>query len=109
MIMPCKFAGHYLFYTYKLAKFVRKYFFMQAKLTLSIEKSVIEKAKDFAKRNHTSLSQMIEDYFAGITEKNKKNDDEIAPEVRALMGILKLPEDFDFKKDRTEYLEQKYR
>lgn len=83
---------------------------MQAKLTLSIEKSVIEKAKEFAKRNHTSLSQLIEDYFSGITEKESNdNNDGISPQVRKLMGVIKLPTDFDPKKERQEYLEQKYK
>lgn len=81
---------------------------MQAKLTLSIEKSVIDKAKDFARRNHTSLSQMIEDYFARVTEKDKKDDDELSPIIKELSGVLKLPKDFDHKKDRLEYLEKKY-
>lgn len=86
---------------------------MQTKLTLSIEKSVIEKAKEFAKRNHTSLSQMIEDYFNSVVKKSSQdssnnNDDGIAPEIRKFIGILNLPPDFDFEKDRTEYLEKKY-
>ena len=106
--MPCKFCGALSVCTYNLVKFVRKEVFMQAKLTLSIEKSVIDKAKDFARRNHTSLSQMIEDYFAKITEKEKKDDDELSPIIKELSGVLKLPKDFDHKKDRLEYLEKKY-
>jgi len=36
---------------------------MNTKLTLDINKEVIEKAKDYAKRNRISLSKLIESYF----------------------------------------------
>jgi hypothetical protein len=83
---------------------------MEAKLTLSMDENVIKKAKDFAKKNHTSLSRMIEDYFSNLTKKEAKVDvDELSPLVKSLSGILNLPDDFDFKKDRTNYLEKKYK
>lgn len=82
---------------------------MQSKLTLSIDDSVIRKAKEFAKKNHTSLSQMIEDYFSGITQKAEIKEEAISPALKSLVGILKLPNDYDFKNDRTEFLEKKYK
>jgi hypothetical protein len=83
---------------------------MEAKLTLSMDENVIKKARDFAKKNHTSLSRMIEDYFSNLTKKEAKVDvDELSPLVKSLSGILNLPDDFDFKKDRTNYLQKKYK
>ena len=53
---------------------------------------------------------MIEDYFSNLTKKEAKVDvDELSPLVKSLSGILNLPDDFDFKKDRTNYLEKKYK
>ena len=41
---------------------------MITKLTLTIEKSVIEKAKKYAKEKERSLSDIIENYLKAITE-----------------------------------------
>ena len=41
---------------------------MDKKLTVSLDKEVIEKAKQFVKRNNTSLSKMIEAYFGDGSE-----------------------------------------
>lgn len=83
---------------------------MDTKLTLSLDESVIKKAKVFAKKNHTSLSQIIEHYLADLTRKEKATDDmEISPLVKNLSGVLQLPDKFDYKADRTKYLEEKYK
>ena len=83
---------------------------METKLTLSMDEVVIKKAKEFAKKNHTSLSQMIEDYFSNLTKKERNHDkDEISPLVKNLSGVLQLPDNFDFKKDRIKYLDKKYK
>lgn len=42
---------------------------MDAKVTLSFDKSVIEKAKAYAEQNHTSLSRLTEYLLRKITEK----------------------------------------
>ena len=41
---------------------------MITKLTLTIEKSVIEKAKKYAREKERSLSDIIENYLKAITE-----------------------------------------
>ena len=33
---------------------------------------------------------------------------EVSPALKSLIGVLKLPKDYDFKEDRTEFLEKKY-
>ena len=38
-----------------------------SKLTLSIDRDVIEKAKDYAKRKRTSVSKMFEEYLNEIS------------------------------------------
>lgn len=81
---------------------------METKLTLSMDNKVIEKAKKFARKNHTSLSKLIEDYFSILTQQDKTND-EITPLVKSLSGVLQLPDNFDYKKDRTKHLEKKHK
>lgn len=81
---------------------------MDKKLTLSLNQNVIEKAKDYAKRNKTSLSKMIEAYFNSLTNiESNKNEIQITPLVESLCGVIELPEDFDYKK--AKYLLEKYK
>jgi hypothetical protein len=83
---------------------------MEAKLTLSMDAEVIKRAKEFAKNNQTSLSQLIENYFSNLTNKElKPQKDNISSTVKSLSGILHLPKNFDHKKDREEYLRKKYK
>lgn len=69
---------------------------MTTKLTLSLKKSVIEKAKEYAKGNNQSLSQIIESYLEKIISQNTELGDS---ELDSIRGIIKLPEDFDLKKE----------
>ena len=80
---------------------------MDTKLTLKLEQSVIEKAKDSAKRQKTSLSRLIENYLLDITDE-EATQEKITPLVRSLSGIIDLPNDYDHKKDYTDYLAKKY-
>ena len=80
---------------------------MDTKLTLKLEQSVIEKAKDYAKRQKTSLSRLIENYLLDITDE-EATQEKITPLVRSLSGIIDLPNDNDHKKDYAEYLAKKY-
>jgi hypothetical protein len=86
---------------------------MNTKLTLSLEKEVIEKAKIYAKGTGRSLSEMVENYFRSLVEKsNKKNEkdeyEDIHPSVKKLIGRITLPDDFDIKKAKEEYYKEKY-
>ena len=82
---------------------------MNTKLTLTIEKEVIDTAKEFAKEKGLSLSYLVENYFKIITsQREKKNEHELSPKVRKLRGILATDKDFDYKKTLTEELSKKY-
>lgn len=70
---------------------------MNTKLTLMLDKQVIDKAKDYAKSHHTSISKMVENFLASIDERNKPHI-EIGPLTKALSGGLNFPEGTtDFK------------
>ena len=81
---------------------------MDTKLTLKLDESIIEKAKEYAKSKKTSLSVLIENYLEKITN-NENNNRKITPLVKSLSGIIDLPKDYDHKKDYTEYLTNKYK
>ena len=67
---------------------------MNTKLTLSLEKTVIDKAKSYAKNTGRSLSELVESYFENRTSKSENNQD-IHPKVKKLIGRITLPPDFD--------------
>lgn len=81
---------------------------MDTKLTLNVDKVIIEKAKDYAKSHKISLSRLIESYLASLISK-KGNDIEITPLVDSLSGVIDLNKDFDYKSDYTDYLMDKYK
>ncbi|EIJ38217.1 DUF6364 family protein [Galbibacter orientalis] len=81
---------------------------MDKKLTLSLDKAIIEDAKNYAKSNNISLSKLIESYLTTLT-KRKKNSTEITPLVESLSGVINLDEDFDVKDAYTDYLIEKYK
>ncbi|MCF6294502.1 MAG: DUF6364 family protein [Flavobacteriaceae bacterium] len=79
---------------------------MDAKLTLKLNESVIERAKQYAKENNISLSRMIESYLQAVTLKERSNV-KISPLVESLTGVIEL-ENYDYGKDYTDFLSQKY-
>ena len=80
---------------------------MTTKLTLTVEKAVIEKAKSYAKRTGRSLSELIEKYLESITN-DEKNNDQLSPKLKKIVGAVKLPKDFDEDKELSAYLEKKH-
>ena len=81
---------------------------MDTKLTLTIDKQVITKAKKYAKNSGRSLSDLIESYLKNVVSSNNKDDFEISPRVKALMGSFKVPSNFDYKKELSNALSEKY-
>jgi predicted HicB family RNase H-like nuclease len=57
---------------------------MTTKLTLTVEKDVIERAKCFAKSSGRSLSELIEQYLDTITQEN--NHQQVSPKLKTDRG-----------------------
>ena len=92
---------------------------MKKKLTLSLEKRVIEHAKVYAKQENTSVSSLVENYLRAITT-SKKSESELSKvtdptvdyktentplvtKMRGIMGDDKLTGN-----ERLEFLIKKY-
>lgn len=82
---------------------------MNTKLTLTIEQSIIEKAKKYAADKGRSLSDIIENYLKIITKEEATQEIEVTPIVKSLKGSFKAPNDFDYKKELTKRLSEKYK
>lgn len=79
---------------------------MNKKLTLSLDESVIQKAKIYAEKTGSSLSGLVEDYFEKITESSPEK--KISPRLKSIAGKINLPENFDEEQELRRALEEKH-
>lgn len=84
---------------------------MNKKLTLSINKSVIEEAKVYANKQNRSLSGLVENFLRSLTEEKKihNQEKEFHPLVMSLRGAFKLPDNFDYDTVLNEMKEKRFR
>ncbi len=80
---------------------------MTTKLTLTIEQRVIKTAKKYAQQKGRSLSGLVENYLRTLSEREQQVD-EMSPRVKRLVGSIKLPEDFEYKKSLEAAVAKKY-
>ena len=84
---------------------------MNSKLTLTVDESVITKAKQYAKKQQRSLSDIIENYLKLITQDESHFENEmLTPIAKALKGSVKIPENFNFnyREELDKRLVEKY-
>lgn len=83
---------------------------MDTKLTLKLNESIIERAKQYASKKNLSLSRLIENYLDSLT-REQSDEFEITPFVKSISSGKSIPSDIDYKKmrnDYIDYLEKKY-
>ncbi len=78
---------------------------MNTKLTLNLDKEIIDEAKSYAKNHQVSLSKLIENYLNSLTRETKKQQS-VSSLVDSLTGII--PSGYDEKKDYRDYIDKKY-
>ena len=81
---------------------------MDAKLTLNIDRDIAHRAKVYAKKEGRSLSDLVENYLKLLTKNSPIEDSEYSPRVKALLGSVTLPKDFDYKREMADALVKKY-
>lgn len=81
---------------------------MDSKLTLNVDKDLAKKAKSYARSKGRSLSNLVESYFRILTSKSDDIEQVMTHKVKSLMGSIKVPEDFNYKKDLSDQLSNKY-
>lgn len=87
---------------------------MKTKLTLVMEDEVIYNAKIYAKKKAESLSSLVENYLKAVSETSKMSNQKKANSKKSTSliekhrGIIRLPEEFDYKKEIGLYLVKKY-
>ena len=73
------------------------------KLTLSVDESVIERARRYSERHQTSISRLVSTFLEALAK--EEPDSNLSPTVRRLAGIL--PADVSGDEYRR-YLEEKH-
>jgi hypothetical protein len=59
---------------------------MKARLNLTIDISLLDTIKAYASNKHTSVSELVEDYFKRVTKSSKRKT------IITLVDKLKMPE-----------------
>ncbi len=86
---------------------------MSTKITLTLETSVIENAKAYARKHQQNLSELVSNYFKGLVVQEEKvevasDEDGLSPIVRSLKGSIPMPADIDYKQVLIDSLSEKY-
>lgn len=71
---------------------------MDTKLTLKLEKNVIEKAEKYAESHNRSLSRIVESYLKSLTigqDASDKEEIEISPFVKSMATGVNIPVEID--------------
>ena len=86
---------------------------MKSNLSLSLDSSLIEKARRIAKHRGTSVSSLISDYLVSLREDvTELDEDALPPLTRHVLELAKnvppLPDDWDYRDELTAALEESY-
>jgi len=81
---------------------------MDTKLTLKLDAHIIESAKSYASKKNVSVSKLVENYLAYVTNE-QKDEFKISPFVKSIATGKNIPDDYDYKQDYTDYLQDKYK
>ena len=84
----------------------KQYKNMNTKLTLNVDKVIIEEAKYYAKENKLSLSKLIENYLNALTKTSSKAK-KISPLVESLTGVIP-DESISENQEYVDFLTKKY-
>ena len=81
---------------------------MTTKLTLAIEEKVIHSAKNMLKKRAKASLILVANYLKSIVTKESP-EEALSPKVVKLMGSVKLPSNFDYKKEIGKAVSKKYK
>jgi hypothetical protein len=85
---------------------------MYTKLTLRLNKSIVDTAKEHVAKQGLSLSRMVESYFLLFSQTADKtldnNEIKISPFVQSMTIDKQIPPDLDYKSEYKNYLSKKY-
>lgn len=75
---------------------------MPSKLTLSIKKETVERAKRISRKRGKSISKMFEEYFNSLPEKDETEETAVDKIKKIMNGKITNP-NIDWKKAKEEH------
>jgi len=81
---------------------------MNAKLTLSLDRDIIEQSKEYSRSHHKSLSKLIEGYLRQVVHGDEAAK-QATPLVSRLSGVIDSTKLGNHKSEYGDYLTEKYR
>lgn len=84
---------------------------MDTKLTLKLDKQVIERAKKYASSQKRSLSRIIEAYLKSLSIEEEASEEviQITPFVKSMSSGVSIPNNLDYKADYLNHLLEKHK
>ncbi|ACF12748.1 conserved hypothetical protein [Chloroherpeton thalassium ATCC 35110] len=83
---------------------------METKVTLKLDKTLIDKAEAYASAHHLSLSEIVEMYLKRLVAEagsSRAGEIEISPFVKSMATGVKLPTDIHPKDAYRDHLSEK--
>ncbi|MBN7810207.1 hypothetical protein J0A68_04515 [Algoriphagus sp. H41] len=81
---------------------------MKTKLTLTIDRTTIEKAKAIARQKGSSLSELIENHLNEQIKSATNEELNVPEEFRDLFGSVNFPADLNEKEEIRNILSEKF-
>jgi hypothetical protein len=79
------------------------------KLTLSVDADVVARAKKYAERNNTSVSELVQTYLSIVTQPTKpERRKELPPVLRSLRSLVK-DDGLDYRDQYRKHLAARHR
>lgn len=75
------------------------------KLTLRMDRKLVQRAKSYAKSSGKSVSAIVADFFELLEEQGTRAP-ELTPAVRSLIGVISPPTE---EREYRRYLDRKHR
>jgi hypothetical protein len=76
---------------------------MKAKVTLTLEKELIEEAKEYARTSGLTLSAIVERYLRSLLDEKQSQEKDHSPWVEEFPGLAPFDREFD-SRDYANYL-----
>jgi len=80
------------------------------RLALSMDETVVRRARRLAKSRHTSISKLFVSFVCLMEGQNPPTSEELPPLTKRALGLAKipLPDDWDYRDDLADVLSEKY-
>ena len=82
---------------------------MTSKLTLSVDPQVVARAKEYAQRNKTSVSELVQTYLSIVTQPSKPAPGKEIPPVLSSLRDLVKDDGLDYRAEHRKHLAARYR